>query len=115
MADLIISPEELQEEADNYTSAVNTVNDIECSIEVEKTDISGFTDFLDAVEDFKGIISSFCTLSMDDAQSLIAIKSEWLNLDQSMAQKMSSDGSGGSSSASVGGSSASGGGGGGSR
>jgi len=88
MSNVIINPEELEKEAAAYEKAATSIKGVKCPIETLKTNISSIQKYLDCMESFQKAVSSFSDLSVKDSKNLLAIKSDWLNLDQDTANKI---------------------------
>ena len=85
---IIIDPEGLKSEAEAYGASARAVRDVQCSIPASKTNVSSFLQCIQALDDFVKLIQEFTNLSYKDANSLLLIRADWMQLDKNIANQI---------------------------
>lgn len=84
MSQIIIKPEELEKEADNYEKVSKAIQDVKYPFSGIKTNISSIQKYLECIQKMQNAIAAFSDLSVKDAENLRKVKDDWMRLDSGM-------------------------------
>jgi hypothetical protein len=82
---IVIKPTELEDEANKYREGANAITEVHCDAQFIVTELNSAVQLIEALESLNSLVRSFVALSNQDADSLLAIKREWLHVDETRA------------------------------
>ena len=91
MSEILIEPEQLQEEIASFKEANGAIDSSPYSTDKGNLDLTAVDKYVDALEQMNQAITSFKNLSDNDIQNLEYIRADWMNLDRELAGMTSGD------------------------
>lgn len=85
MSEILIEPEQLQEEITSFKEANAAIDSSPYTTEKGNLDLTAVNKYVDALEQMNQAITNFKNLSDNDIQNLEYIRADWMNLDRELA------------------------------
>lgn len=85
MSEILIEPEQLQEEIASFKEANGAIDSSPYATEKGHLDLTAVNKYIDALEQMNQALTNFKNLSENDIQNLEYIRADWMNLDRELA------------------------------
>ena len=85
MAEFCLDYKNFQKQIDKFDTDSKNIKDISYSVEKDGVRLQSIDRYIDCIDEFNSLVVEFGKMLDKDANSMKAIKANWLKLDQDMA------------------------------